>query len=171
MNAIEPPDSHYLNAALGWLGLGDWREAEAELNKIAPQLQSHLWVLEARFEVCAKSGGKWETAAEIARALVEALPKEAQFWIWHAYSTRRSADGGIPKAREILRKANQLIPGEPLISYNLGCYECQLGHLQEAWGWLEAAFTLGDAKMFKSMALKDEDLQALWPKLQALQPR
>jgi tetratricopeptide (TPR) repeat protein len=168
MKQIEPPDSHYLSAAMGWLGLGDWREAEAELNRIAPALQSHLWVLETRFEVCAKAGGKWDKAAEIARALVMALPKEAQFWIWHAYSTRRRKGGGVPQAREILRKAHQLIPDEPLISYNLGCYECQLGHLQEAWTWLESAFALGDAKKFRSMALEDLDLQALWPKLKEL---
>jgi tetratricopeptide (TPR) repeat protein len=168
MNAIEPPDSHHLSAAMGWLGLGDWREAEAELDRMAHELQTHLWVLEARFEVCAKSGGKWDKAAEIARALIEALPKEPQFWIWHAYSTRRRPGGGILQAREILRKAQKLIPAEPLISYNIGCYECQLGHLQEAWTWLETAFTLGDRKAFKSMALEDQDLQALWPKLKEL---
>ena len=168
ITALEPPDRHHLSAAIGWLELGNWQEANAELENIAPALRSHLSVLIVKFEVCSKAGGKWDVANEIARQLLQNSPEEAQFWIWHAYATRRMPGGGIPQAREILGKAQQLIPTDRLIPYNLGCYECQLGHLEAAWTWLEKAFSLGDASAFKSMALEDRDLEALWPKIMKL---
>jgi tetratricopeptide (TPR) repeat protein len=164
LEPLEPPDSHHLSAAMGWLGLKNWQEAEEELEKIAPAFRSHPSVLTVRFEVYSQAGGKWDKANEIARALIQILPEESQFWIWHAYSARRMPGGGIPQAREILGKAQQLIPEEPLIPYNLGCYECQLGHLEKAWTWLEKAFAIGDAT-FKTMALEDADLEPLWGKI------
>jgi Flp pilus assembly protein TadD len=164
MNPIEPPDSHLVSAAIGWLGLGDWRAAQEELEKIAPELRAHPAVLQVKYEICAKAG-QWDDAAQIAHALVQVEPQDAQFWIWRAYATRRMAGGGIPQAKEILSQAQQLIPAEPLISYNLGCYECQLGNLQTARQWLEKAFTVGDSKTFKSLALADKDLEPLWAEI------
>jgi tetratricopeptide (TPR) repeat protein len=164
MNPIEPPDSHHLSAAIGWLGLGDWKEAEQELGRIDPALRAHPSALLASYEVCA-TAGKWDEAAEIARALIQVQPQDSQFWIWHAYATRRRPGGGISQAKEILSQAQQLIPGEPLISYNLGCYECQLGNLQTARQWLEKAFAIGDLKTFKSLALEDRDLEPLWAEI------
>ena|SRR5271157_3203916 len=165
---LEPPDSHHLSAAIGWLGLGNWQEANEELEKIAPALRSHPAVLSVKYEVCVKAGGKWDRADEIARELIQRHPEEAQFWIWHAYATRRRPGGGIPQARAILRKAQQLFPQEALIPYNLGCYECQLGHLQAAWTWLEKAFAIGDPKIFKLLALQDRDLEPLWEKIKEI---
>jgi len=168
MKLLEPPDSHHLSAAIGWLGLDNWQEANEELEKIAPALRSHPAVLAVKYEVYAKAGGKWDRADEIARELVHTHPEEPQFWIWHAYATRRMPGGGIAQAREILGKAHQLIPQEPLIPYNLGCYECQLGHLQAAWTWLEKAFAVGNAKTFKMMALEDRDWEPLWEKIKEI---
>jgi Flp pilus assembly protein TadD len=167
MKPIEPPDSHHLSSALGWLGLDNWREADEELQKLAPALRSHPTVLVVTYEIRAKAG-KWDDAAEIARALVKAQPKDPQFWIWHAYATRRRPGGGIPQAREILSQAQHLISVEPLISYNLGCYECQLGNLQSAWQWLERAFASRDPKSLKSLALEDRDLEPLWAEIRQI---
>jgi Flp pilus assembly protein TadD len=166
MKPLQPPDSHHLSSALGWLGLGDWREAYEELKKIAPELRAHPDVLVAGWHIYARSQN-WNMADEIARELLQIQPQEPQYWIWHAYSTRRMAGGGIPKAKVLLGKAQQLIPQEPLISYNLGCYECQLGNLEAAWTWLEIAFNSGDPKAFKSLALEDPDLEPLWRKIRA----
>lgn len=46
--------------------------------------------------------------------------------------------------------------------YNLACYECQLGRMEQAKLWLEKAFTLRDPKKIKLMALDDPDLEPLW---------
>jgi Flp pilus assembly protein TadD len=164
VNSLEPPDTFHLSAALGWLGLGNWQEAHEELEKITLALRSHPDVLLVRFEIYSKAG-KWALAAEIAGELVQIRPDEAQFWISHAYATRRMPGGGIPQAREILSKAQTLFPKEPLIAYNLACYACQLGDQTEAWKWLESALKLGDAKQVKMMALKDPDLEPLRAKI------
>ena len=46
MKALEPPDSHYVSAATGWLELGNSREAAAELEAVAPALGRHPAVLQ-----------------------------------------------------------------------------------------------------------------------------
>jgi Flp pilus assembly protein TadD len=166
-NPLEPPDIHYARAAQGWLELGNWREANDELDHVAPSLRGHPDVLEVRFHIWA-AAAKWDAAADMARELIRANPKEAQFWISHAYATRRMPGGGIPQAAEILREARQIFSTEPLIAYNLACYDCQLGNELEAENWLKVAFDLGDAEKIKSMALKDSDLKPLWSRIAKL---
>jgi len=51
------------------------------------------------------------------------------------------------------------------LRYNLACYECQLGRLEQAKLWLEKAFQLGDAKAMKLAALDDRDLEPLWKEI------
>ena len=164
MKPLEPPDSHYLSAAIGWLGLGNVAEAGAELEKIAPQFQSHPGVLAVQFDFHAASG-KWDVAAEIARTLTRLEPKQPGTWISLAYATRRKIGGGIPQARAILIQAQQKFPKETIIAYNLACYDCQLRDLIAAKLWLEKACALGDARKIKHMALQDPDLEPLWPHL------
>jgi hypothetical protein len=54
MNSLKPHHLMHLNAAEGWLGLGDPIEANEELKKIAPVLYSHPDVLEVRYRICAQ---------------------------------------------------------------------------------------------------------------------
>ncbi len=51
MKPLEPPDNHHLRAALGWIGLGNFQEANEELEKITPQLRAHPDVLTIRYEI------------------------------------------------------------------------------------------------------------------------
>jgi hypothetical protein len=41
INPLQPPDSMYLTAVEGWLGLGDISAANAELDHITPELRVH----------------------------------------------------------------------------------------------------------------------------------
>ena len=52
---LEAPDSHHLRAAQGWLELGDWQSANAELENISPQVRVHPDVLEIRWHIYAKA--------------------------------------------------------------------------------------------------------------------
>ena len=45
-------DQRHLAAAQGWLGLGDWLEANEELDQIAPGIRAHPAVLSLRYGVC-----------------------------------------------------------------------------------------------------------------------
>jgi predicted Zn-dependent protease len=164
---LEMPDAHYLSSAIGWLGLGNCQEASHELEKIRPRFRAHPEVMTVRFEILGKEG-KWEEAAGIAKGRRDANPKEPQWWISLAYATRRKPDGGLDSAKQILTEAQMAFPREPIIAYNLACYECQLGEMKGAWTWLKKAFDLGDPRKFKRMALGDPDLKPLWPELSAL---
>jgi predicted Zn-dependent protease len=167
VKTLDPPDSHHLRAAQGWLELGNLREAVEELDKIDASLRGHPEVLERRWQIYAIAG-EWNLAAEIASELVQIRPEEPQFWISHAYAIRRMTGGGIPQAARILGTARKLFPDEPLIAYNLACYDCQLGNETGAREWLKTAFAARNAKALKAMALQDPDLEPLWNEIAKL---
>jgi Flp pilus assembly protein TadD len=164
MKPLEPPDSHHLSAAIGWLELGNVAEAGAELEKIAPPFQSHPAVLVVQYDLHA-AAGEWDAAAQIAGTLTRLEPDQPGTWISLAYATRRKTGGGIAQARAILIQAWQTFPEEKIIAYNLACYDCQLGDLNAARLWLEKACVLGNARKIKHMARQDPDLEPLWPDL------
>ena len=57
-------------------------------------------------------------------------------------------------------------PKVAIIPYNLACYAAQLGRLDEAMDWLRRAVTAGgDSKGIKGMAMRDDDLKALWERI------
>jgi Flp pilus assembly protein TadD len=153
-----------LSAAQGWLGLGDWKEAAEELKQIPPGRRRHPDALEVMREIFAQAG-KWELAATAAGALVKLKPGEPEPWIALAYATRRKPGGGLDAARVILARAQHRFPKEPIIAYNMACYECQLGHQQAALDGLLKAFAAGRAGQLRSMALDDRDLEPLWPRI------
>ena len=164
MKPLEPPDSHHLSAALGWMGLGNFTEARVEFERIVPAFRSHPAVLAAQFELEAKSG-HWDVAAAVADTLTRLEPDEPGAWISLAYATRRKTGGGLAAARAILMRAGRTFPTEKIIAYNLACYDCQLGDLAGARVWLDQACRLGNAVKIRQMAREDPDLEPLWPEL------
>ena len=168
MPALEPPDSHHLSAAIGWLELGNHVEAGEELARISAALLDHPDVLEVRWSVCA-AGKSWEPALRAAELLLEKAPDRATGWIHRAYALRRVKGGGLQKAWTALRPAFEKFPQESLIPYNLACYAAQFGQLEQAWEWLHKAMVAaGDVRSIKQQALSDTDLQPLWKRLQEL---
>jgi tetratricopeptide (TPR) repeat protein len=167
MEPLDLPDLHHLNAALGWLELGNHLEANEELENITPTLRSHPAVLELRWQIYAKVGN-WVACLDLAAAMVALAPEFATGWIYRAYSLRRAPGGGLAPAQTVLLQAWPMFPSEPLIPYNLACYACQLGKLKEAWDWLEEAFDIGDAEKLKLKALDDHDLEQLWAEIGAI---
>ncbi len=161
MQPIEPPDLHYLTAAVGWIELGVTTEAEAELQRISAEQQSHPDVLEVRWVILAQSK-RWEKALAIARALLKGAPNRSSGWLHQAYSLRRVSKNGLQRAWDSLLPAYDKFPREPTIAYNLSCYACQMEQLEEARAWLKRAIKIGNKQKIKQMALDDLDLQPLW---------
>jgi len=159
---LEPPDTFHLDAAIGWLGLGNWQEANEELEKITPQLRAHPDVLEVRLEIYAKAG-KWEPCVDLGNALVQAVPESPFGWMQRSFALHELKR--TQEAADLLKPAADLFPKEWLIRYNLACYACQLGNRKEARTWLELAFELGDPKQVKLMALDDPDLEPIWTEI------
>src|ERR1700722_563014 len=79
MKPLEPPDSHHLSAALGWLELGNHLEAYEELEKIAPKLRAHPDVLEICWGIHYLAQ-KWEACFDTGSALVNVAPGRSQSW-------------------------------------------------------------------------------------------
>ena len=165
---IEPPNTHHLRAAIGWLELGNHVEAGEEIARITPALLDHPDVLEVRWAVCA-AGASWDAALAVAETLVGIAPERSSGWVHRAYALRRSRGGGLQLAWAALRPAFEKFPKEDVIPYNLACYSAQFGRLDEAWEWLHKAMeSAGDVKAIKERALADSDLQALWERVREL---
>jgi tetratricopeptide (TPR) repeat protein len=145
---LEPPETHHLRAAIGWLELGNPAEAGEEIARIRPAFLHHPDVLQARWEICAACRS-WDAAVEVAELLVSVAPERVA---WAA-----------------LRPAFDKFPKVEIIPYNLACYAAQFGRLEEAWEWLHKAMdAAGDAKRIRTQALSDPDLQPLWERLREL---
>jgi len=160
--SLEPPDSHRVNAALGWLDLGNPREAAAELAQLAPAVQAHPEVLEARWRLCAAER-RWADALAVARAQVTVAPDDPTGWVNQSYALhelRRTAE-----ARDLLLPKAAEFPRQSIIPYNLACYACQLGDLEEARRWLRRFLQLRSKDELRRLALNDQDLRPLWPEI------
>lgn len=164
---LEPAEIHHLNAAVGWLGLGNLAEAKAELAGIPPQRQNHPDVLEVRWLFCAQEEC-WEEGLQLARRLLEAAPDRSSGWLHQSYALRRVPGGSVRAAWKALLPAFDKFPKEPIISYNLSCYACQMGQLDAARVWLKRAVVLGGKAHIKRMALADSDLQVMWAEIEKL---
>ncbi|MBC8097782.1 MAG: tetratricopeptide repeat protein [Akkermansiaceae bacterium] len=167
MQEIEPPDSHHLSAAIGWLELGNLGETESDLNRISAANQCHPDVLEVRWIVFAQTQ-RWEAALQSARALLKMAPNRCSGWLHQAYALRRVSKDGLKLAWEALLPASKKFPREATIPYNLSCYACQMDQLNEARGWFQRALLVGDKNQIKQMALEDSDLQPLWTEIRKL---
>jgi hypothetical protein len=164
VQVLEPSDIHRLNAALGWIGLDDATEARVELDAIAPELQSHPAVLEARWLVCAHEKN-WREGLAVADCEVAGAPQLAAGWLHRAYALRRVDGGGLQKAWDALLPAAEKFPKEAVVAYNLSCYACQMNQLDASRDWLQRAIKIAGKDTIKKMALADEDLKPLWPEL------
>ena len=156
------PDNKYLDAAEGWLELGNWKEANEELENITPQLRAHPFVLEVRYKIF-EAAGRWDGAVEIARTMSKSLPDNPWGYFHLAFSLHELKR--TQEAYDALKPVVDKFPKEHLMRYNLACYSCQLGKLKEAFGWIVKAIDLAGKKDIRLMALDDPDLEPLWIKI------
>lgn len=159
---LEPPDSHHLRAAMGWLELGNAVAAEEELERIAATLLVHPDVLEMRWHVYAYAR-RWAAAVDAAAALVEHDPDRADAWVHRSYALHE-----LRRTQEALDQLLPVVDQFPkvwTIPYNLACYCAQLGRLPEARAWLRRTFAIAtkarSQKELRLRALADPDLEPL----------
>jgi predicted Zn-dependent protease len=162
MKPLQPPDSHHVHAAQGWVELGNHIEADAELDNVAANLRTHPDVLKVRWEIYA-AAKKWEAALDIAAALIQLDPESPLGWVHRSYAFHELKR--TTEARDNLLRVVDKFSEDPIMRYNLACYECQLGRLEQAKNWLRKAFEVGDSKQIKLMALDDRDLEPLWKEI------
>lgn len=158
MSDLSLTDNRHLEAAQGWLGLSNWREAKAEIANISAASQSHPDVLQVRWAIHA-AAKEWELAAQSAEAFQKARPDSPFGFVHLAYALHEMKR--TQEAQNVLLPVLDKFRDEFIIRYNLACYACQLGDREGAWRWLEKSMALTDPDEVKRMALNDPDLEPL----------
>jgi len=146
-----------LNASIGYLELGMYVEALDELERIQPEERNSSTVLWLRLEIY-RTAKNWNLMEIVARELLKRQPDDPDYWNDLAFSIRRK--DSIKAAQTLLLEALEKFPNDATTRYNLGCYACQLGDMEEAKKFVGEAIKM-DSK-FKLLALDDEDLVYLW---------
>ena len=162
MNALTQADRFQLEAAEGWLMLGNPIEAHEELEKIGGDASYNPAVLSMRWQVYAAAKW-WEAAYVVSKALCGLAPHTAEAWICQANTLRNYK--GVVEAWSMLLGVVNKFPKDAIIRYNLACYAAQMGLLEESCGWLVQAFEMEEAVQLKLAAIYDPDLQPLWDKI------
>lgn len=145
-----------ISHAQGFLSLGMVAEAAAELDQLPPADRDALAVLSLRVAIL-QLQEDWPALTAAAAEFTRRAPEEPGAWITWAYGTRRARS--LVEAQRILLEAERRHPAEPTIQFNLGCYACQLGDLQEARRRVDQAIALD--KEFATAAATDPDLAPL----------
>jgi tetratricopeptide (TPR) repeat protein len=96
--------------------------------------------------------------------LVSFYPEKASSWT--AYGEALRMNGRLEDAIAKLLEAADHFPAEADFPYNLACYSCLLGRINEARGWLNKAAEF-DPEIWNE-ALKDPDLEPLKKEIESL---
>jgi tetratricopeptide (TPR) repeat protein len=165
MTSLEFPDRHHLNAATGWLELGNLPEAREELTKITSARQEHAEVLALRWHLHSLEKD-WVAALQISRRHLLIEPESPEAWINQSFALHE-----LQRTDEAFRELRQVVDRFAevgTIPYNLACYTCRLGLKDEALSWLKHARKLMGRKALIAMASEDPDLEALQDELKDL---
>src|SRR6266478_4626669 len=153
-----PADNLHLQAAEGWLELGNHIEAHEELDQITPQRRAHPDILEVRWNICAY-GKNWEACVDIVDAIIKLDSNRPDAWIHRSFAlhelkrTQEAFDQLLPVADRF--------PKVWTVAYNLACYCAQLGRLEECKEWFKKAMAI-DEHTVKETAIDDPDLKPFW---------
>jgi Flp pilus assembly protein TadD len=158
MSDLLREDAMRLRAAEGWLELGLPDEALSEIDEISESHRHHPLALAVQWRLHSHAG-RWRKCVELADELVQVEPSDVFGWIHRSYALHELKR--TQEAADLLQPAIGLFPKEELIPYNLACYACQLGRLDEAKAFLEVAFKRGKRSEILERALEDTDLERL----------
>lgn len=156
---MTPDTAATCQRALGFLELGMTEDAWNEMSELPAAHDEHSPVRQLRVEILGRMG-RWGDAAALCLPMLEKEPGEIFWWIQGAYAQRRAHS--IEAADAILRGALAHHPPEGIVLYNLACYACVQGRMEEAKDFLNRTIHT-DPEHIIAMALKDEDLIPLRP--------
>ena len=151
------PLAKRIEYARGYLALGLLNEAFDELEALEGEERNALDVLETRAELHLASK-QWAMVIANAEPVARAKPTSEEAWINWAYAL--SELNQVEEAKAVLRDAEPFHGRtSSVLHYNLACYHCLLGELDEAKRRLKVACQM--EKQWKTAAKTDPDLQAL----------
>lgn len=145
-----------LAAAEGYCELKMFAEALEELASLPPQVQDEPVVVQMHL-VTLMQAKRWDAAVNYGMKLCELRPEEGLGFIHLAFCLHELGLTGQAKAW--LMSGPATIRKEANYFYNLACYECVLGNLDEARQLLAQSFALDP--QYREHAKTDADLEAL----------
>ena len=145
-----------LVAAQGYCELGMPDDAIAELDLLPSAVAEEPSVVELRLVILMQAR-RWEGALEASRRLCALHPVETSGFIHAAFCLHEL--GRSAEARETLLAGPPALRKEATFFYNLACYECALGALDEAREHLARSFAMDEK--FRAYARTDSDLEPL----------
>jgi predicted Zn-dependent protease len=160
---LAPPDCHLVDAAMGWLELGNPAEALVELAQLSDRVRNDPLVLETKWQIFARTE-RWNESLPIAQTFCSVAPGVPQGWLHQAVSLYRL--NRTQEAWELLLPMAEKFPKSWVIAYDLACYACQLAKVEDGRSWLRKAFRLHEPAEVKLLALADPDLKVLWPEIE-----
>jgi thioredoxin-like negative regulator of GroEL len=159
MSGLSRTDKTHLEAAEGWLGLGNHLEANEELENITAALRAHPDVLAVRCKMYVEAR-KWEMVVEIGRTLGELQPEKAFGVLHQAHALRQLNE--IKEARDVLLSVAEKFRDEWRVAYQLASYCSLLGDREAGTDWLEKAIDAAGKLDIRLKALEDPDLKIVW---------
>jgi tetratricopeptide (TPR) repeat protein len=162
VNTLEPSEVERLNSALSWLGLGSWREALQEFDKLGPEARQHPDSLEVECLIH-EQAGRFDKSSDAARIMIRFAPERAFGWFHLAFALDQLKL--TSHAYDTLLQVLEKFPKDWQMHYNMACYACKLQRWSDCWFWLEKAFNIGDARQLTLLAMEDPDLQPYWSRM------
>lgn len=157
---VSPSTQHHLDAATGWLELGNPVEAHNELEQLPHSERIHPTVLKLRCRIY-RQAAKWEYLSILAESCYKARPEEAQFvvdWAWAEYKQGRREQAAV-----ILQRESEKFPKSDAVAYHLACVLASLDRMAEARDWLAKAFERArEPDKLKLRALEEAEFKKLW---------
>jgi uncharacterized protein HemY len=154
----------YLEAARGWLELGDPKSALQEIENITGLRRAQPDVLRLRLQIYLKCR-QWRSAFAIAQGLAGFTPRDPDVFLAQAEAARQMPGGSLSRALALLLEVANEFPDEPAVPFRLACYNCQLGNHATALSWLQIAFDVASRSKTElkwlGTALEEPDLAPL----------
>ena len=157
MKPFSLADTKHLDAAEGWLELGNFPEAVQELERLSETTKGHPEALEVRWKIFA-AGKQWNECLHLAEAFTEAAPERLTAWLCLAHSLHELDD--TESAYQTLLEVAGEFAGDAELLYQLASYACLLGNPSDAKDWLQQALELGGPELVKR-AKADPNLKSL----------
>lgn len=149
-------------AAQGYVELGLYEEAEAELSALPGAMRERVDVIEILL-LCLMGRHRWQEAHALAARLCQQEPAEPGGFIHAAFCLHEL--GRTAEAVAVLSGGPVALRTKAVYYYNMGCYHARLGNFDQSLSYLERAFEMdGDLRQH---AKRDRDLDCLRAQLEA----
>jgi tetratricopeptide (TPR) repeat protein len=149
----------HLEAATGWLELGNYLEANAELDRLPPELRASSEVLLLRCCIYRKAE-RWEDLEIIADGAVSLYPRSERFYIHLGWA--RLKQGKIDECLGTVTTAAARFRNSAEVAYLCACHSAVAGMPKGAREWLLIALALDPSDRMKLRALGQPELESVW---------